>query len=110
MAAGIEGNLSYSGSDDLEALFPPSVSSWKGGALPCKAGFPIKTDAKSFFSCCIHLAFVKQRPRKKTVKVGRNVTKQQTAAPEEWSRLRLIQKGFISLNATVTPPDSGDIQ
>lgn len=110
MAAGIEGNLSHFGSDDLEALFPPSFSSWKGGALSCEAGFPIKADAKSFFSFCIHLAFVKQRPRKETVKVGRNVTKQQTVALEEWSRLRLIQKGFISLNAIVTPPDSGDIQ
>lgn len=49
MASGIEGNSSHSGSDDLDALFPQSFSSWRGGTLSCEAGFPIKVDAKSFF-------------------------------------------------------------
>ena len=56
MAAGIEGNSSHSGSDDFDALFPPSFSSWREGTLSCEAEFPIKVDGESFFFflCALH--------------------------------------------------------
>lgn len=67
MAAGFEGNSSHTGSDDLDALFPPSFSSWRGSALSCEAGFLIKVDKLwGFFYFCVYFTFVKQGPRKRT--------------------------------------------
>lgn len=68
MAAGIEGNSSHSGSDDLDALFPPSFSSWRGGALSCEGGFPIKVDVKSFFLSVYALLLSSRAPGERQTK------------------------------------------